>query len=251
MFPSYFLMYGLTTTNIILHFNLWIFRTYLNSTFEIFVPCNFDTLTIRFHVISTCALFYHMFFLPLDISPKIISTFGRFVPMSFRTWEFSVLCHFEFLWYFDLRTFRPYVISTFSLFIIGHIFLWTSRSLATRFSKFSFLVISTHAVFDFLSFRLSHFSVVFHFDLWTVHQSNFDLWKLRENFITNFGHFAFRPPFRLSDYFDLPYKFNFDPKTFHFSTLQNSPNSHLTFGYFALMSFRTLYPSFFFCHFDF
>ena len=109
--PSYFVL-----------FDPMLFRPLDNSpkvisTFGHFVPMSwrpstflvlghFDQRNFRgfFFVISTfAALFDPLLFRPFDFSSKVISTFGHFVTMSFRTFDFS---------HFGLLASRSYIIST-------------------------------------------------------------------------------------------------------------------------------------------
>ena len=102
--------------------SFWPFRCYVISIFMVFWPsyfsilCYFGLCTFQyksFRIVDISILYYSNVW---TFHHKSIRPFGLVVRMSFRIWDFSVLCHFEFLWYLYLRTFRSLVISAFWTF---------------------------------------------------------------------------------------------------------------------------------------
>ena len=109
---------------------------------------------------------------------NVISTLWHFAKNHFALWTFRIKCHFEFfsfmsfraLWYFDLLTFRSYIISTeffiktFWHIIKSHFDLRTFRSYVVSWS-FRNTEVSVCCLFDIY--------ILFYFNLWTFHHKSF------------------------------------------------------------------------------
>ena len=91
-------------------FDLWTFHQKSFRPLDVSTQCHFELWVFRFYVISTFGLSDPMLFRPLSMSPKVISDFALLGFMSLRSSDFSILC------YFDISTshqksFRPLFIS--------------------------------------------------------------------------------------------------------------------------------------------
>ena len=176
------------------------------------IRCYFDLWTFRSYVLiwdfSILINFVFELFLPVDISPNIISTldisYQCHCDLQVSFWITSPLGLLHFC-NFDLRTYRSYFILTFGLFGM-FIRLWT----------FSYYLTSTLRLFDSLTYWLLDFSIFWRFAK-QYFFFNFCTSRSRSLRPSSFPVLFFQPsnfsvlPFRPSD-FSIP--FNFHLSTF-------------------------------------
>ena len=97
------------------------------------ILCYFGLLDISlYYVIETFGISFLCYFNLLTFQQKLIRPVGHFAYLSFRTWDFSALCHFELLWYIDLLTFHYKSFRPLYFSFLYYFDLWTLHEMSIR-----------------------------------------------------------------------------------------------------------------------